>query len=191
MDGQPGRTRASWRIFIIAPNIAFFCAGLSLIISTTHTMFTFPTRNSNYKQKDEVLQESHIAFGVTIAAGSILCLISILFCCQPHTWKVHGKRWMTLEAYAIAFILVIVLEIVGTIFAFKSANHIETLNEYDEYSVSDGSKKLYTLGIILAVFISIEGFLVFVVCAIYPAWACYNYITSLFPLKRRNMTILC
>ena len=179
MDGQPGRTRASWRIFIIAPNIAFFCAGLSLIISTTHTMFTFPTRNSNYKQKDEVLQESHIAFGVTIAAGSILCLISILFCCQPHTWKVHGKRWMTLEAYAIAFILVIVLEIVGTIFAFKSANHIETLSEYDEYSVSDGSKKLYTLGIIISVFMSIEIFLILVACAIFPFLCAYNCFKNL------------
>ena len=187
MDGQPGITRASYRIYIITPNIAFFCAGLSLAIFTLYTMFSFPTRDINYKQKDEALQESHIAFGVTIAAGCILSLISILACCH----SVHGKRWMTLEAYVISFILVMVLEIVGLILAFMSSKDIKKLSKDDENSILDGSKKLYTLGIILAVFISIEGFLVFVVCAIYPAWACYNFITSLFPLKRRNVTILC
>ena len=187
MDCQPGTARTSYRIYIITPNIAFFCAGLSLIIFTLYTMFNFPTTNNHSKQKDKVLQESHIAFGVTIAAGSILCLISILACCH----SVHGKRWMTLDAYVIAFILVIVLELIGTIFAFKSSNHIRKLSEDYESSIVDESKYLYTLGIIIAVFTSIELFLGFVVCAIFPAWTFYNFITSLCPLKRKNMNILC
>ena len=151
-------------------------------------MLNFSTRNNNYKQKDEVLQELYIAFGVTIAAGSILCLISILACCQ--SVPVHGKRWMTVKAHAIAFILVIALEIVGTIFAFKSSSHIETLSEYDENSISDGSKKLYTLGIIISVFISIEGLLIFIACVIFPVLAvsiCFqNFFHALFNGKNTN-----
>ena len=143
------------KLLVIIPNFIFFCAGLSLVVFSSYSLFHFHNGSMKIEYKDDIEQELNISCGASIASGSILCIISLLACCGAAA----GKSKI-LKAYAIIMCLVILLEITGTVYAFLASSNIKELNIHFKYDVVDP----YTLGLIIAIAICIEIILALAAC---------------------------
>ena len=147
------------KLLIIIPNFVFFGVGCSLIGFTSYVLIQWNEDNGTDQHKDYIIQELNVVSGTVIAAGVILCMVSLLACCGAAA----AKRKM-LTAYAIILCLVILLEIVGAIFAFLAANHINDSNEEIGPKIKFDGSNSYILGLVLAIVICIEIILALIAC---------------------------
>ena len=146
------------KLLIIIPNFIFFCAGLSLVVFSSYSLFHFHNGSIPKEHKEDIEQQLNITCGASIASGGILCVISLLACCGAAA----GKSKI-LKAYAIIMCLVILLEIIGTIYAFLASSNIEEVNK-DGPNFNYDWANPYTLGLISAIVICIEIILALAAC---------------------------
>ena len=162
-------------IFDIIPNIIFFCAGLSLVIFTSYAFFHFHSGDINDEYNKTVIKESNIAFGTIIVAENILCVLSILSCAWNQKFdEICGL--LKCRIYMVIFFLVLVLEIIGLIFAFLASSHIES-TDGGEKKKFDGSN-LYILGIVISVIVCIKLFICPIFLALVMTLKCLRNITD-------------